>query len=171
METIMDEKKAKPKKGTVGGGRAPGQKNLTVGETKREIKAFFQELTIDSMRWRQDVKRYLETAHDAREFRFWSTIALSYGFGTPTKMQSEGGAQRSLIFAMTHGFQPWAPEVDPLRERAAAMIAAKAEREQLLALEGGNETVIEAKAAPEDDAAAETLESVNPDDPRAFGGR
>ena len=166
----MDEKKANPKKGTVGGGRAPGQKNLTVGETKREIKAFFQELTIDSMRWRQNVKRYLETAHDAREFRFWSTIALSYGFGTPTKMQSEGGAQKSLTFAMTHGYLPWAPEVDPMREQTTRMIKAKEEREQLLALEEGKKTVIEAKAAP-DEPEGETLESVSPPEPPdAFGG-
>jgi hypothetical protein len=145
-----------------------------VGETKREIKAFFQELTIDSMRWRQNVKRYLETAHDAREFRFWSTIALSYGFGTPTKLQSEGGAQKSLIFAMTHGFQPWDERVDPLRERAAAMIQAKAERERLLALE---EAKVEAPVVidvtkGDSEEPAETLESVvpPPEPPETFGG-
>ncbi len=65
------------------GGRAPGQKNLSVGETKKEIKAFFQELTIDSMRWRKNVKMHLEMAPDPREFRFWSTIALSYRFRSP----------------------------------------------------------------------------------------
>jgi winged helix-turn-helix protein DUF2582 len=31
---------------------------LNVGETKREIRAFFQELTIDSMRWRKNVKMH-----------------------------------------------------------------------------------------------------------------
>ncbi len=65
----MDKEKAKPPKGTVGGGRAPGQKNLSVGETKREIKAFFQELTIDSMRWRKNVKMHLETAAGRKDER------------------------------------------------------------------------------------------------------
>ena len=78
---------------------------------------------------------------------------------------------RTLIFAMTHGMEPWHPSVDPLRERAEAMIQAKAERERLLALEEAKPVVIQAKAAP-DEPEGEALESVSepPDDPSAFGG-
>jgi hypothetical protein len=65
IEIMADEKK-KPAKGTVGGGRKHGQKNLSVGETKREIKTFFQSLTIDSMRWRKNVKMHLEMAPATR---------------------------------------------------------------------------------------------------------
>src|SRR6266446_1973549 len=148
---IMDDKVNKKPKGTVGGGRAPGQKNLSVGETKREIKAFFQELTIDSMRWRQNVKRHLETAYDAREFRFWSTIALSYRFGVPGKMADEGVQREQLIFATTHGYVPWdsrAPEAARLNARSAQLNEAKTQELALQAetREAEKPVVIEAKA-------------------------
>jgi hypothetical protein len=174
METIMDNEKPKPKKGTVGGGRAPGQKNLSVGETKREIKAFFQELTIDSMRWRKNVKMHLEQAPDPREFRFWSTIALSYRFGVPGKMAEEGVQREQLIFATTHGYLPWdqrAPEAARLNARSAEMVAAKTAELAVQAetREAEKAVVIEAKVGNETDL--EPLESVNPDAFNPGGGK
>ena len=164
----MDNEKPKPKKGTVGGGRAPGQKNLSVGETKREIKAFFQELTIDSMRWRKNVKMHLEQAPDPREFRFWSTIALSYRFGVPGKMAPEGVQREQLIFATTHGYVPWdsrAPAAAEINARSARLITAKSEELKLQAIEAKSEVIEVEKTA--DTEVPETLESV---DPNAFGG-
>jgi hypothetical protein len=88
-------------------------------------------------------------------------------------MPVEGGSNRGLTFAMIHGYAPWDPAVDPLRERAAAMVKAREEREQMLALEEAKgekqPVVIDTKATEEDDAALETLESVTPpEDPGAF---
>jgi hypothetical protein len=95
---------------------------------------------------------------------------FAYGYGTPAKMPVEGRTGKTLIFSMTHGMEPWHPAVDPLRERAEAMIQAKAEREKLLALEEAKPVVIEAKAAP-DEPEGEALESVSlPEPPDAFGG-
>jgi hypothetical protein len=168
LSEIMDKEKAKPPKGTVGGGRKHGQKNLSVGETKREIKSFFQELTIDSMRWRQNVRRHLETAYDAREFRFWSTIALSYRFGVPGKMAEEGVQREPMVFATTHGYQSWdprAPGAAEMNARSQRMIEAKSEELKVAALEAKGEVIEVEKTA--DAEVPETLESV---DPNAFGG-
>ncbi len=172
--TIMDKEKAKPPKGTVGGGRKHGQKNLSVGETKREIKSFFQELTIDSMRWRQNVRRHLETAYDAREFRFWSTIALSYRFGVPGKMAEEGVQREPMVFATTHGylnFDSRAPGAAEMNARSERMILAKSAEIALQAeaREAEKAVVIEAKVDHETDL--EPLESVNPDAFNPGGGK
>jgi hypothetical protein len=105
------------------------------------------------------------------KFLALAKFLFSYGYGIPGRMPVEGRTSKTLIFSMTHGYQPWDERVDPLRERAAAMIQAKAEREQLLALEEGQKTVIEAKAAP-DEPEGEALESVvpPPESPETFGG-
>jgi hypothetical protein len=172
METIMDDKvNKKPAKGTVGGGRKHGQKNLSIGETKREIKSFFQELTIDSMHWRKNVKMHLENAPDPREFRFWSTIALSYRFGVPGKMAAEGVERAPMVFATVHGYQSWdprAPGAAEMNARSQRMIEAKAEEIKLQAETREAEAVV--IDVPKADPDAEVLESVNPEDPGAHGG-
>jgi hypothetical protein len=173
-ETItMDENKPKKIPGTGRGtGRAHGSKNLSVGETKREIKAFFQELTIDSMRWRQNVRRHLETAYDAREFRFWSTIALSYRFGVPGKMAEEVGQRPTVIFASTSSYLPFdsrAPGAAEMNARSAAMNAAKEQELRMQALEAKGEVIEVEKTA--DTEVPETLESVDPDAFNPGGGK
>jgi hypothetical protein len=127
-------------------GRAPGQKNLSIGETKREIKAFFQELTIDSMHWRKNVKMHIEQAPDPREFRFWSTIALSYRFGVPGKMAAEGVDKNPLIFATLNGYLPYDDRVDPGAARSRQLNAAKAEELKLQALEAKGEAIADRRA-------------------------
>ena len=86
-------------------------------------------------------------------------------------MPVESRTNRTLTFAMTHGYAPWDPAVDPLRERAAAMIKAKEEREQLLAIEeakGEKPVVINVKKG-NTEVDGETLESVTPPEiPGAF---
>jgi hypothetical protein len=89
-------------------------------------------------------------------------------------MPVEGRTNKTLIFSMTHGYQPWDERVDPLRERAAAMIAAKMEKEKLLALEeakGEAPVVIDVKKG-DTEVDGETLESVvpPPESPETFGG-
>jgi len=173
-ETItMDENKPKKIPGTGRGtGRAHGSKNLAVGEVKREIRAFFQELTIDSMRWRKNVRTHLEMAPDAREFRFWSTIALSYRFGVPGKMAPEGVERAPMIFATTHGYQSWdprAPGAAEMNARSRRMIEAKAEEIKLQAIEAKGEVIEVEKTA--DSEGPETLESVNPDAFNPGGGK
>jgi hypothetical protein len=172
----MDESKPKKIPGTgPGTGRAHGSKNLAVGEVKREIRAFFQELMIDSMRWRRNVKMHLEEAPDPREFRFWSTIALSYRFGVPGKMAPEGVERAPMVFATTHGYQSWdprAPGAAEMNARSQRMIEAKAEEIKVQAETREAEkvvVVIEAKA--DNDTDGEALESVTPppEPPEAFG--
>jgi hypothetical protein len=65
MAATVDEKKAKPRKGTVGGGRAIGQKNILSGQVKQDIAQFFKNCTSESLRWRQNVRRVLTLAPDA----------------------------------------------------------------------------------------------------------
>lgn len=169
------------------GGRKPGSKNKStllgkgIAEVFRNMLGFDDEAVertgIINGRGVSARKRIIDTLHGRRpvtnaEHRALVAMMLPYAYGLPNKMPLAGGPNRTLIFAMTHGYQPWAPEVDPLRERAAAMIQAKAEREQLLALEGGTPTVIEATKAAPNEPEGETLESVSepPDNPSAFGG-
>ena len=74
------------------------------------------------MRWRKNVKKHLEQAPDPREFRFWSTIALSYRFGMPGKMVADGVQRDPLIFATIHGYVPWddrIPEAARMNARSA----------------------------------------------------
>jgi len=73
----MDEKVNKKPKGTVGGGRKLGQKNLLSGEIKKDIRAFFQSLSIENMRWRTNVRRQLEVCSSASEYRFWTRTATA----------------------------------------------------------------------------------------------
>ena len=128
------------------------------------------------MRWRKNVKMHVKNAPDPREFRFWSTIALSYRFSVPGKQASDMVQRDPLIFASTTGYVPWDdrnPLSKEMNERSARMLAEGDARLALEAAERKGE-VIEAKAtAAEDDAAVETLEAVipPPEDPRAPGGR
>jgi hypothetical protein len=69
------------------------------------------------------VRRHLERAHDAVEFRFWSKIAIEYAFGTPIKMQPAVSDRRTLAFITARGL-PW--EHDPRAQQEAEIIAAQA---------------------------------------------
>lgn len=124
------------------------------------------------MRWRQNVKHQLESGHSVAELRYWSEIALKYGFGLPGKMQTETTRRVSLVFATTDGKLPWEARTR-MDDKTDAMIAAKEQEEKLLALEAKKPVVIDAKANTGDTSAEEleSLETVVPppaDDPSAF---
>jgi hypothetical protein len=97
---------------------------------------------------------------------------FSYAYGTPSKHQPNVVQRDPLLFISTTGYTPWDP-ANPLakemNERSARMIAEGDARLALEAAERKGE-VIEAKATVEDDANAETLESVVPP-PEQFDGR
>jgi hypothetical protein len=118
-------------------------------------------------------ERIIDTLHGRRpatnaEHRALVSIMLPYAYGLPNKMPLEGGRTSTLNFTMVHGYAAWDPRVDPLRERAAAMVKAKEEREQMLALERGKRDAIEVQGEAVEDE-GETLESVSaPESPDAF---
>jgi hypothetical protein len=114
------------------------------GQAKRDVQEFFKTLTVDSLRWRQNVKRHLEMAHDAHEFRFWSRIALEYGFGLPGKMQPAVAERQGLFFVSSRGI-PW--HHDPLAQKEAEMLAAQA----LDDARDAEQRALEAAAGPEPD--------------------
>jgi hypothetical protein len=159
-EITMDEKKKTPGTGR-GAGRARGSKNVLTAEVKADIASFFKNLTIESMAWRRNVARHLEGAHDAKEFRFWSTIGLQYAFGTPTKMVPEGTKRESLIFLTTTGLAPWDERADSMKDITDRMLSEKAAEEKVLALEA-KKPAGETAAADKDSEAPETLELVEP---------
>jgi len=72
-----------------GTGRKPGSKNKIATEVKQNIAQFFQSCTSENVRWRQNVKRKLETAAASQEFINLSRLALSYAHGLPGKMVLE----------------------------------------------------------------------------------
>src|SRR5258705_1070146 len=127
METITTMDKDNANKKIPGSGRGTGRrlgsKNLVKAEVKRDIAEFFKGLTIESMAWRKNVRRHLEQAHDAVEFRYWSRIAIEYGFGTPIKMQPATTERRSLSFIKSRGL-PW--QHDPLAAKERELLAAQA---------------------------------------------
>jgi len=147
-ETVMNEQKKIPGTGR-GTGRKPGSKNILTAETKRDIASFFKSLTTENVKWRQNVARQLTSGHNIQEFRFWSRIALEYGFGTPLKMQPAGTDRRSLNFITANGL-PW--QNDPLAIKEREMLAAQ-ERDDLRAaeqhaLEAANPTPAEDEGEP-----------------------
>jgi hypothetical protein len=154
----------------VGGlGRKPGSKNILSGQNKRDIKEFFQTLTIDSMRWRTNVKKQLESADDGTQLRHWSDLALRYGFGVPAKMQVEGAKQKSLYFVTTTGLYPW--QMDNMKEQTDRMIQQGKAEDELRALEAKKPETIEADKADRDSEVPEDLEVVQ-EPPQDFtGGR
>jgi hypothetical protein len=99
---------------------------------------------------------------------------FSYAYGTPGKFQPNVVQREPLVFASTHGYVPWddrIPEAARMNARSKAMNEARDQELRMQALEAAkpDEVIIDVKKGDtEVDAAAETLESVNPDDPRAF---
>jgi len=171
MAATVDEKKAKPRKGTVGGGRAIGQKNILSGQVKQDIAQFFKNCTSESLRWRQNVRRVLTLAPDAVEFRYWSRIALEYGFGTPSKFTPEGERRESLVFVTTNGLYPWDDRADSMKSITDRTLSEKAAEEKLNAIEAKAEPV-GADKTDRDFGVPETLEVVDPPpSPGEFGGR
>jgi hypothetical protein len=173
METIMDHEKVKPKpqKGTVGGGRAIGQKNKVKTETKQSMSQFFESLTADNYRWRTRVKRILDGGGAPQDFHKWSLIALDRTLGTPGKHQVAGEQRPQLAFLTTHSYLPWdarAPAAAAINARSVLMIEGKAEEIKLQAETRAAEAAEKVDTKKGDtEADLEPLESVNPD---AFGG-
>ena len=156
----MDTDKKIPGTGR-GTGRKLGSKNLVTGQAKRDVQEFFKTLTVDSLRWRQNVKRHLEMAHDAHEFRFWSRIALEYGFGTPAKMTPAVAERQGLFFVSSRGI-PW--RHDPLAQKEREMLEAQARDDARDAEQRSLEAARPPAEGP-DDEGGETLELVrNPGD-------
>ena len=140
-DLVMEKK---PRKKT--GGRKPGSlnKNTLLGKGIAEVfrnmlgfdDAAVERTGIINGKGVLARERIIDTLHGRRpatnaEHRALVAMMLPYAYGLPNKMPLAGGPNRTLIFAMTHGMEPWHPSVDPLRERAEAMIQAKAERERL----------------------------------------
>jgi hypothetical protein len=159
-EIAMDENKPKKAPGNGRGtGRKPGSKNILTGQNKRDIREFFQTLTIDSMHWRRNVKKQLESGDDGTQLRYWSDLALKYGFGVPGKMPVEGEKRKSLYFVTTTGLYPWSPEMDNMAEQTSRMIQQGKAEDELRALEAKKPETIEA-AADKDSEVPEDLEVV-----------
>jgi hypothetical protein len=171
-ETIaMDEKPKKKAPGNGRGtGRKPGSKNILTGQNKRDIREFFQTLTIDSMRWRTNVKKQLESGDDGTQLRYWSDLALKYGFGLPGKMEVTGEKRQSLYFVTTTGLPPFHPLMDNMKEQTDRMIQ-QAKDEARLQLEAPKDPVVIDVTKGDSDEVPETLEVVNPlppEDPSAY---
>jgi hypothetical protein len=167
---IAPDKKLFTTGGKPGPGRPKGSKDKIAPAVKRDIAEFFKNLTIESLRWRENVKRQMETANDPAEFRFWTRIALEYGFGTPMKMQPDpqGAFARRMAFITPLGL-PW--EQDPLvkeESKLLALQAANEEREIELDKKREAQAGLVAKQAAQEDE--ETLELVRPED-FTLGGR
>jgi hypothetical protein len=175
METIMDEKaKPKPRKGTVGGGRAIGQKNKVKTETKQSMAEFFESLTSSNYRWRTRVKKILDAERGVTEqdFHKWSLLALDRSLGTPGKHQEAAQYRELLVFSSPTGYAPYDsrhPAALEMDRRSRQMNLAKEEELRMRALEAAkpaDEVIIDVKKG-DTEADLEPLESVNPD---AFGG-
>jgi hypothetical protein len=173
----MDHEKVKPKpqKGTVGGGRAIGQKNKVKTETKQSMAEFFESLTSSNYRWRTRVKRILDAERGVTEqdFHKWSLLALDRSLGTPGKHQVAGEQRLQLAFLTSHGYLPWdarAPAAAALNARSQRMIEGKAEeiviQAEARASEAAEKAVVD---APKGDPEGEVLESVS-EPPETFGG-
>ena len=150
-EIVMEEKRK--------GGRTRGSKNVVTGVTKAEIASFFSELTASNYRWRQRVKRVLDGGADAREFRYWSQIALDRSIGLPTKAGAEKPQGQPLIFVSRSGYLPYDSRANPeIDERSRRL---NAENDKQLALEAAQRA---APVVPEPEGEPE-LEIV-PEPPR-----
>lgn len=155
-----------------GGGRScdRSEEHLS-GQVKQDIAQFFKNCTSESLRWRQNVRRVLTLAPDAVEFRYWSRIALEYGFGTPSKFTPEGERRESLVFVTTNGLYPWDDRADSMKSITDRMLSEKAAEEKLNAIEAKAEPV-GADKTDRDFGVPETLEVVDPPpSPGEFGGR
>jgi hypothetical protein len=181
---IMDEKKAKPRKGTVGGGRAIGQKNLVAPATKRSVSEIFRGMMgLDDeaveatgqinregygfrLRWKEilDGRRTPDPAY-TQVVR----LSLAYGVGTPGKMEVESAKRKSLVFVSTTGLLPWDPRMDNMKEQTDRMLAQGKAEDELRALETAKPA--EVIDVTKGDTDVELLEVVTPppaDDPSAF---
>lgn len=150
---------SKPKRGQPGSGlgRTKGSKNILSGDLKKDIREFFTNHTIGSMKWRENVVMHLEKAPNAQEFYKWSVLAYGYMVGRPGLMTPEAALRSGFAFVSSDGYLPWdarATGAAALNARSQAMIEAKEADLKLQAEAKANE-VIEGK----DDG--ETLESVN----------
>jgi hypothetical protein len=170
-ETIVDEKKKTPGTGR-GTGRRPGSKNKISTEVKQNVAEFFKTCTIESLRWRTNMRRKLEMAADSAEFIQLSRLALSYSPGLPVKMQVDGEKRKSLVFVTTSGLYPWDERMDNMKSQTDAMLA-QGKAEERLQLEAAKKPVaVDADKTDRDSEVPEALELVEPPPgPEDFGGR
>jgi len=182
----MDNEKAKPPKGRVGGGRAVGQKNKVAPAVKRSAAELFRGmLGLDDeavartgkingrgvgfrVLWKEilDGTRSPDPAYTAAV-----RLSLSYALGNPGKLQEASERRSSLTFVTTSGLYPWDERLDNMKPMTDRMLAQGKAEDELRALEAAKkpDVVIDAKA--DNDTDAESLEVVTPppaDDPSAF---
>jgi hypothetical protein len=187
MENVMDNEKAKPRKGTVGGGRAPGQRNI-LPPLEKSARATLQamlgfddaavartgQINGPGVAARQ---RLFETLHGLRpatpkEFLEALRFVWDRAIGTPVKMAGDVVQRPSVVFVTTHGRQPWDPAVDPGREKSAQMIKDKEAQLQLEAADRKAEAAVIEAAPAKGDTDAESLEIVRESDlPGDHGAR
>jgi len=172
-----NEAKPKPRKGTVGGGRAIGQKNKVQNPAvKKSISELFKNMMglddeavertgrIDGkgygfrLRWKEilDGKRTPDPAYTNAV-----KLSLSYAVGTPGKMQDTTKPRESLIFL---GLKPWEirGELDVVTDK---MIAEKAAEDKLKVLDAAKrpaEPIDVTDKNDDSEAPVETLELVEP---------
>jgi hypothetical protein len=189
METVMDnEQKPKPRKGTVGGGRAPGQRNIMPPLEKSARATLQAMLGFDDAavaatgqingRGVAARQRLFETLHGLRpatpkEFLEALRFVWDRAIGTPTKMRDDAVQKPSVIFTSVHGYQPWSPLAPANREmdaRSAALNAANDEEIRMRALEKAKPPEVleaESKAADEGEG-LEVVKPLPPEDPSAY---
>lgn len=175
----MDEKKARARKGTVGGGRAIGQKNLVAPAVKKSVAEIFRGMMgLDD----EAVERTGQINRAGYGFRRrWQEIlngerspdpaytqvvrlSLAYGVGNPGKLQETTKPRESLIFL---GLKPWEirGELDVITDK---IIAEKAAEDRIKALEAKKPETIEAAT---DSEVPESLELVQEPPENFTGGR
>jgi hypothetical protein len=188
METaIMNDKPKKPK-GTVGGGRAPGQRNI-LPPLEKSARATLQAMLgfSDSEVARTGMlngkgisarQRLFETLHGLRpatpkEFMDALRFVWDRGIGLPTKMRDDIVQRPPLIFASQTGYLPYDSRHPANREmdaRSAALNAANDEEIRILALEKAKPEVLAVESKADEEPALEIVrESDLPGDHGARG--
>jgi hypothetical protein len=175
-----DEKANKKPKGTVGGGRAPGQKNRNtligknVQDTFRNFLGLDDEAVvrtgrIDRVGYGARVR--LQQMFDGIRtpdpaYTNLMKLGLAYAYGTARRMEPPVSTRKSIAFIGRNGL-PWSPENDPMRDQErAALEAQKAERlTERQAREAQAEDAIVVKKVDSATDAGETLEAVNLPEP------